>query len=129
MDNPEAGHLLALFLGRAIVDETLPPSFLAAVLPSLQDCSEGVNVVQSTGLLLTLFLVFLGYRIVVHSIPAKEPSGHQTNLRYTGLLVAFLLICMQVCLWPACLPCLSVRVHTHVVCSYIVDSHEAVQVS
>ena len=27
---------------------------------------------------------FLGYRIVVHSFQAKEPSGHQTNLRYAG---------------------------------------------
>lgn len=49
LDNPEAGHLLALFLGRAIVDEALAPSFLAAVLPSLEDHSEGVSVVQSTG--------------------------------------------------------------------------------
>ena len=50
LDNPDAAHLLALFLGRAVVDEILPPSFLAAVLPSLQDHSEGVSVVQSTGL-------------------------------------------------------------------------------
>ncbi|KAL3152918.1 hypothetical protein ABBQ38_012224 [Trebouxia sp. C0009 RCD-2024] len=53
LDNPEAGHLLALFLGRAIVDEALPPSFLAAVLPSLEDHSEGVSVVQSTGVMLS----------------------------------------------------------------------------
>ena len=26
----------------------------------------------------------LGYRIVVHSFQAKEPLGHQTNLRYAG---------------------------------------------
>ncbi len=31
------------------MDEALPPSFLAAVLPTLEDHSEGVNVVQSTG--------------------------------------------------------------------------------
>lgn len=49
LDNPDAAHLLSLFLGRAIVDEALPPSFLAAVLPTLEDHSEGVNVVQSTG--------------------------------------------------------------------------------
>lgn len=49
LDNPDAAHLLSLFLGRAIVDEALPPSFLAAVLPSLENHSEGVNVVQSTG--------------------------------------------------------------------------------
>ena len=30
------------------------------------------------------FFFFLGYRIVVHSFQAKEPSGHQTNLRYAG---------------------------------------------
>ncbi|KAA6420824.1 MAG: hypothetical protein FRX49_09213 [Trebouxia sp. A1-2] len=49
LDNPDAAHLLSLFLGRAIVDEAVPPSFLAAVLPTLEDHSEGVNVVQSTG--------------------------------------------------------------------------------
>ena len=51
LDNPDAAHLLALFLGRAIVDEALPPSFLAAVLSALNNHSEGVNVVQSTGAL------------------------------------------------------------------------------
>ena len=30
------------------------------------------------------FFFFLGYRIVVHSCQAKEPLGHQTNLRYAG---------------------------------------------
>lgn len=49
LDNPDAAHLLSLFLGRVIVDEALAPSFLAAVLPTLEDHSEGVNVVQSTG--------------------------------------------------------------------------------
>ena len=39
LDNPDAAHLLSL-----------PPSFLAAVLPTLEDHSEGVNVVQSTGM-------------------------------------------------------------------------------
>ena len=33
---------------------------------------------------LFFFFFFLGYRIVVHSFQAKEPSGHQTNLRYAG---------------------------------------------
>jgi len=49
LDNPDAAHLLSLFLGRAIVDEAMAPSFLANVLPTLEDHSEGVNVVQSTG--------------------------------------------------------------------------------
>lgn len=53
LDNPDAAHLLSLFLGRAIVDEALPPSFLAAVLPTLENHSEGVNVVQSTGAMLS----------------------------------------------------------------------------
>lgn len=53
LDNPDAAHLLSLFLGRVIVDEALPPSFLAAVLPTLEDHSEGVNVVQSTGAILS----------------------------------------------------------------------------
>ena len=30
------------------------------------------------------FFFFLGYRIVVHSLQAKEPLGHHTNLRYAG---------------------------------------------
>ena len=34
--------------------------------------------------LLFFFIFFLGYRIVVHSLQAKEPLGHQTNLRYAG---------------------------------------------
>ena len=33
---------------------------------------------------LFFFFFFFGYRIVVHSFQAKEPSGHQTNLRYAG---------------------------------------------
>lgn len=49
LDNPDAVHLLSLFLGRAIVDEILPPSFLTAVLSTLEDHSEGVSVIQSTG--------------------------------------------------------------------------------
>lgn len=49
LDNPDAVHLLSLFLGRAIVDEILPPSYLTAVLSTLEDHSEGVSVVQSTG--------------------------------------------------------------------------------
>ena len=34
------------------------------------------------------FFFFLGYRIVVHSFQAKEPSGHQTNLRYPSMGLA-----------------------------------------
>ena len=34
--------------------------------------------------ILFFFFFFLGYRIVVYSFQAKEPSGHQTNLRYAG---------------------------------------------
>lgn len=34
---------------RAIVDEVLPPAFLANTLPSLPDGSLGVTVVQATG--------------------------------------------------------------------------------
>jgi hypothetical protein len=41
--------LLLLLLHRAIVDEVLPPAFLASTLPSLPDGSLGVTVVQSTG--------------------------------------------------------------------------------
>ncbi len=42
-------RLLSLFLGRLIVDEVLPPSFLAAALSALRDGSLGVAVVQQTG--------------------------------------------------------------------------------
>ena len=49
MDNPDVGHLLSLFLGRAIVDEVLPPKFLTAVLPFLDNKSLGVDIVQATG--------------------------------------------------------------------------------
>lgn len=52
LDIPDAAHLLEMFLGRAIVDEVLPPSFLTAVLPSLEPNTLGVAVVQNAGLLL-----------------------------------------------------------------------------
>lgn len=48
-----AVHMLSLFLGRAVVDEALPPSFLASVLPALPAGGLGVVVVQSTGVLLS----------------------------------------------------------------------------
>ena len=49
LDFPDAAHTLSLFLGRTVVDEALPPSFLAAVLPSLRNDSLGVAVVHATG--------------------------------------------------------------------------------
>lgn len=49
LDIPEAVHLLSLFLGRAIVDEVLPPAFLASCLPALPDGGLGITVVQATG--------------------------------------------------------------------------------
>ena len=52
LDFPDAAHTLSLFLGRAVVDEALPPSFLAAVLASLRYDSLGVAVVHATGALL-----------------------------------------------------------------------------
>jgi len=52
LDVPEAPHMLSLFLGRVIVDDALPPSFLATVLPSLGDNSLGVSIVQATGSML-----------------------------------------------------------------------------
>ena len=51
LDFPDAAHTLSLFLGRAVVDEALPPSFLAAVLTSLRYDSLGVAVVHATGTL------------------------------------------------------------------------------
>lgn len=51
LDNPDAEHLLTLFLGRVIVDEVLPPAFLTAALPSLENQSLGVNIIQATGIL------------------------------------------------------------------------------
>ncbi|GBF95677.1 hypothetical protein Rsub_08659 [Raphidocelis subcapitata] len=53
LDLPDAVHLLSMFLGRAVVDEVLPPAFLASVLPSLPDGGLGVTVVQATGSLLS----------------------------------------------------------------------------
>lgn len=52
LDCPDAVHCMSMFLGRAIVDEVLPPSFLTQVLPHLRDDSLGVSVVQTTGALL-----------------------------------------------------------------------------
>lgn len=52
LDCPDAVHMVSLFLGRAIVDEALPPSFLTQVLASLRNDSLGITVVQTTGALL-----------------------------------------------------------------------------
>lgn len=49
LDIPEAGHMLALFLARAIADEVLPPRFLTEVLSHLDAGSLGVEVVQASG--------------------------------------------------------------------------------
>jgi hypothetical protein len=49
LDVLNADHQLSLFLARAIVDEVLPPAFLTAVLPFLENQSQGVNIVQATG--------------------------------------------------------------------------------
>lgn len=49
LDNPDAAHLISLFLGRIIVDEVLPPSFLTSVLGAMKDDSLGIQVVQATG--------------------------------------------------------------------------------
>ena len=49
LDIPDAAHQLSLFLGRIIVDEALPPSFLTSVLANLRNDSLGVSVVQATG--------------------------------------------------------------------------------
>ena len=47
LDIPGAAHFIALFLGRAIVDEVLPPAFLTQVLARLSDDSLGVHTVQA----------------------------------------------------------------------------------
>jgi len=53
LDNPNAVHFLTNFLGRIIVDEIVPPSFLTSVLGSLKDHSLGVQIVEETGSLLS----------------------------------------------------------------------------
>ncbi|KAK9819246.1 hypothetical protein WJX81_007334 [Elliptochloris bilobata] len=53
LDIPDAAHQLSLFLGRVIVDEALPPSFLTSVLANLRNDSLGVSVVQATGVALS----------------------------------------------------------------------------
>ena len=41
--------MLTLFVGRLIVDDAMPPSFLTSVLPSLEDSSLGVAIVRGAG--------------------------------------------------------------------------------
>ncbi|KAF5834130.1 armadillo-type protein [Dunaliella salina] len=53
LDCPDVVHLLGLFLGRAIVDEVLPPAFLTQVLKSLHSQSLGVAIVRTCGGLLS----------------------------------------------------------------------------
>lgn len=52
LDVPDALRLLSLFLGRAVVDELLPPAFLTQVLPALDAEGVGVSVVRSAGVML-----------------------------------------------------------------------------
>ncbi|KAG2437004.1 hypothetical protein HYH02_011436 [Chlamydomonas schloesseri] len=52
LDVPDAVHLLGLFLGRAVVDELLPPAFLTQVLSSLDAEGLGVGVVRNAGIML-----------------------------------------------------------------------------
>ena len=47
LDCPQAAHLVGLFLGRAIVDDVLPPSFLSHVVHMLPDHSIGMDIVQT----------------------------------------------------------------------------------
>ena len=49
LDIPDAAHFVALFLGRAIVDEVLAPAFLTKVLQRLRDDSLGIQIVRSVG--------------------------------------------------------------------------------
>ena len=71
LDFPDAAHTLSLFLGRAVVDEALPPSFLAAVLPSLRNDSLGVAVVHATGATLRRYRVGTGSRGVLSQIKSE----------------------------------------------------------
>ncbi len=48
LDTPNAPRLLALFLGRAVVDELLAPSFLTTCLGALRPDGGGVDVVRAT---------------------------------------------------------------------------------
>lgn len=54
LDVPKAAHMLSLFVGRLIVDDSLPPSFLTAILPSLEDNSLGVSIVRAAGSILAV---------------------------------------------------------------------------
>ena len=53
LDIPECVHLLTLFIGRAIVDEILPPAFLPTSLDSLKHDTLAIIVVRGTGALLS----------------------------------------------------------------------------
>ena len=52
LDVPDAAHLMTQFTARAVVDELLPPAFLARALDKMLPDSIGVAVVRSTGRLL-----------------------------------------------------------------------------
>ena len=67
LDSPDAAHVLALFMGRAIVDEVLPPSALAAALPSLRNASLGVSVVKATGIYFAMMCLHCVMLMQVHA--------------------------------------------------------------
>ena len=72
-------HLVFLvLLCRAIVDEVLPPAFLASTLPSLPDGSLGVTVVQATGAptFAKLHICHITWPGVNAEQPALEPEAY-----------------------------------------------------
>ena len=71
-----------------VLTSSLPPSQGGVGLVEVPTQIQALQAKVVSRLLeperLFLFFPFLGYRIVALSFQAKEPSGHQTNLRYAG---------------------------------------------
>jgi hypothetical protein len=79
--------MLSLFVGRLIVDDSLPPSFLTAILPSLEDNSLGVSIVRAAGLCdSALYSISLSPYVettIQRVILSIYPSNHTTAFMLT----------------------------------------------
>lgn len=73
LDLPDATHYIALFLGRAIVDEVLPPAFLTTVLARMNDDSLGVHIVRSAG---ASILLVLSWAQLYQQFPGLQILGN-----------------------------------------------------
>lgn len=89
LDIPDAPRLLTLFLGRAIVDEVLPPKFLVDSVSFLTAHGAGVGIVKTTGSLLSARHSAERFATCWHA-RAETPGARATSASMKELLEEYL---------------------------------------